>query len=89
MPSLNTAFIRDDATISDVLEEMYHAKQDRLQMFGDTLTEEVLLRREIDAQEYLLSLTNKYKIPDDEVETTKGNLEHYKTKLLKLMKEEG
>ena len=58
-------------------------------MFGDTLTEEVLLRREIDAQEYLLSLTNKYKIPDDEVETTKGNLEYYKTKLLKLMKEEG
>lgn len=89
LPSLNTTFIRDDATVSDVLEEMYHAKQDRLQMFGDTLTEEVLLRREIDAQEYLLSLTNKYKIPDDEVETTKGNLEYYKTKLLKLMKEEG
>ena len=89
LPSLNTAFIRNDATVSDVLEEMYHAKQDRVQMFGDVLTEEVLLRREIDAQEYLLSLIDKYKIPDDEVETTKGNLKYYKTKLLKLMEEEG
>ena len=27
LPGMNTAFIRDDATISDVLEEMYHAEQ--------------------------------------------------------------
>ena len=85
LPSLDTAFIKDEPTVSDVLEEMYHAKQDRLQMFGDTLTEEVRLRREIDAQEYLLSLTDKYKIPDNEVETTKSNLEYYKSQLHKLL----
>ncbi len=85
LPSLNAAYIRDDATVSDVLEEMYHAKQDRLHMFGTTLTEEVRLRREIDAQEYLLSLTEKFKIPDNEVETTIGNLEYYKIKLEKLL----
>ena len=56
LPGMNTAFIRDDATISDVLEEMYHAEQDRTNMFGGDLTHEVRLRREIDAQKHLLSL---------------------------------
>ncbi len=85
LPSLNTAFIRDDATISDVLEEMYHAKQDRMNMFGDTLTPEVLLRREIDAQKYLLRLSERYKIPQEEIEVTKGNLEQYENELKKLL----
>ena len=85
LPSLNTAFIRDDATISEVLEEMYHAEQDRKNMFGDTLTTEVWLRREIDAQKYLLSLSEKYKIPQEEIEVTKGNLEQYEAELKKLL----
>ncbi len=85
LPSLNTAFIRDDATISEVLEEMYHAEQDRKNMFGDTLTTEVWLRREIDAQKYLLSLSEKYKISQEEIEVTKGNLEQYEAELKKLL----
>ena len=85
LPSLNTAFIRDDATISEVLEEMYHAEQDRKNMFGDTLTTEVWLRREIDAQKHLLSLSEKYKIPQEEIEVTKGNLEQYEAELKKLL----
>ena len=85
LPSLNTAFIRDDATISEVLEEMYHAEQDRKNMFGDTLTTEVWLRREIDAQKHLLSLSEKYKIPQEEIEVTKGNLEQYENELKKLL----
>ena len=85
LPSLNTAFIRDDATISEVLEEMYHAEQDRKNMFGDTLTAEVWLRREIDAQKHLLSLSEKYKIPQEEIEVTKGNLEQYENELKKLL----
>lgn len=85
LPSLNTAFIRDDATISEVLEEMYHAEQDRKNMFGDTLTTEVWLRREIDAQKHLLSLSEKYKIPQEEIEVTKGNLEQYEAELKKLI----
>jgi len=86
LPSLNAAVIRDDATVSDVLEEMYHAEQDRKNMFGRRLTDEVLLRREIDAQKYLLSLTDKYKIPVEEVEQTKKNLEGYEKDLEEFLK---
>lgn len=87
LPSLNAAFIRDDATVSDVIEEMYHAKQDRIRMFGDKLTDKVLLKREIDAQKYLLSLTKRYKIPLEEVEETKKNLLYYENELKKMLKE--
>ncbi len=85
LPSLNAAFIRDDATVSEVLEEMYHAKQDRSKMFGEVLTTEVHLRREIDAQKYLLSVTEKFKIPKEEVAVTKANLEYYENELKKLL----
>lgn len=83
---LNTAVISDEATISDVLEEMYHAEQDRLNMFGSVVDKEVRLRREIDAQKYMLELVDKYKIPHDEVETTKRNLKHYEEELEKHLK---
>lgn len=85
LPGMNTAFICDDATISDVLEEMYHAEQDRTNMFGGVLTHEVRLRREIDAQKHLLSLTERYKIPSEEVELTKKNLADYEEDLKRLL----
>ena len=76
MAGADVAFIADDATVSDVLEEMYHAKQDRTDMFGK-LNYEVLLRREIDAQKYLMRVIDKYKIPPEETDVTKENLKHY------------
>ena len=85
--SFNTAVIIDEATISDVLEEMYHAKQDRLNMFGSVIDREVHLKREIDAQKYMLGLVDKYKIPDEEVEMTKRNLKYYEEELEKFLKE--
>lgn len=85
LPGMNTAFIRDDATISDVLEEMYHAEQDRTNMFGEILTDEVLLRREIEAQKHLISLTDRYKIPSEEVEVTKKSLADYEQQLKNLL----
>ena len=85
LPSLNSAFIRDDATVSDVLEEMYHAEQYRKNMFGNELTLEVYYRREIDAQKHLLSLSEKYKIPKSEVDVTQANLEYYEQKLASLL----
>lgn len=88
LPSLNAAYIRDDATVSDVLEEMYHAEQDRKNMFGGVLTKEVVLRREIDAQKYLLSFIDKYNIPDSETEITKANLSYYEEKLKMLLEEQ-
>lgn len=80
----NIAFISDDATISDVLEEMYHAKQDRANMFG-ALSEnaDVLLKREIDAQRYLLKVAKKYKIPVEETKKTLKNLKIYEELLKK------
>lgn len=66
---------------------MYHAKQDRLNMFGSVVDKEVYLRREIDAQKYMLGLIDKYKIPYDEVETTQKNLKHYEEELEKHLKE--
>ena len=77
----NIAFIRDEATVSDVLEEMYHAEQDRKNVFGNLAEKEMELRREIQAQEYLLSQTEKYKIPISEIEVTKNNLKDYRIKL--------
>lgn len=73
----NLAFIRDDATVSDVLEEMYHAEQDKKKAYGDGLTREILLRREIDAQKHLIAVAKKYKIPNRETEVTVKNLERY------------
>lgn len=81
LPSLNAAFIRDDATVSDVLEEMYHAEQDRNNMYGSVLDDEILIKREIDAQKYLISVAERYKIPLEETEETKRNLAYYENRL--------
>lgn len=85
LPGFNSAYIRDDATISDVLEEMYHAEQDKKNKFGSVLTDEVRIKREIDAQNYLLSLTERYKIPSEEVELTRKNLAYYEKELKRLL----
>lgn len=77
----NFAFIRDDATVSDVLEEMYHALQDRKNMFAEYSQEEMLIRREIDAQKYLISVAERYKIPIGETNVTKQNLANYEERL--------
>ena len=80
---INVAFIRDDATVSDVLEEMYHAYQDKTNMFGKEAIGEVYLKREIDAQKYLLRRKKRYKIPIEEEITTRENLKYYEQKLKK------
>lgn len=82
----NRAYIRDDATVSDVLEEMFHAQQDRRGDYINLPADEMLLRREIDAQNYLLELTNRYKIPIEEVETTRQNLDYYQKLLEEILK---
>ena len=45
----------------------------------------VRIKREIDAQKYLLSVTEKYKIPIEEVEATKQNLKYWEM----ILKKEG
>ncbi len=87
MPGGNFAFIRDDATVSDVLEEMYHAMQDRKNMFSTYPDGEILVRREIDAQKHLIAVAEKYKMPAEETEVTQRNLEMYEKRLEKLIAE--
>lgn len=83
IPGIEVAFIRDDARVSDVIEEMYHAKQNRSNMFGPLDEPLTLLKREIDAQKYLIKVQYKYKIPIKETNTTKQNLAYYEGLLRK------
>lgn len=73
----NFAYIRDDATVSDVIEEMYHAKQDRRGDYADLEMREMIWRREIDAYKYLQSVAEKYKIPIEEQKLTEKLLKYY------------
>ena len=51
-------------------------------MFSNELSPEItIIKREIDAQQYLLSMTDKYKIPQNEVQQTKNNLSFWENKL--------
>lgn len=83
-----TAYIKDEATISDVLEEMFHAEQDRINRFGFMSDPVVPILREIEAQEYLINSAERYKIPLEETEVTKENLKYYQGMLKKLRGEE-
>lgn len=85
LPSFNTVLFRPEPTISEVLEEMFHAQQDRRNVFSNYPNDEILLRREIQAQEYLLSVSKRYKIPIEEQETTLKNLEDYRNDLKELL----
>ena len=86
LPSLNTVLFHPDPTISEVLEEMFHAQQDRRNAFSNYPSDEILLRREIEAQEYLLSVSKRYKIPIEEQKLTEKNLADYKKDLEELMR---
>lgn len=67
----------ENATISDVLEETYHFKQNIDKMNGNKPLRERMLLNEIDAQKYLLSVADKYKIPETELAVTRKNLDYY------------
>lgn len=79
-----TAYIKDEATISDVMEEMFHAEQDRTNQFGPMSDPAVQILREIEAQEYLINSAERYKIPTEETEVTKENLRYYQELLKKM-----
>lgn len=74
-----------EPTISETLEETYHAYQNHIGLFSEYEYEERRIRREIDAQKYLLSMSKKYKIPLEEIKTTKDNLRDYKRLLREIL----
>ena len=78
--------IRPDATLSDVLEETYHFMQNISGLNDQYEFQQRTILNEIDAKEYLLRMTDKYKIPANEVEVTKRQLASYKAQMEDLKK---
>lgn len=72
---------RKIVTVSDVLEETFHFKQNILKQNADKPLKEQIILNEIEAKEYVLSCQEKYHIPDSEVEQTRNQLESYKKEL--------
>lgn len=73
-------------TISEILEELYHAEQFRRNEIDGT--EINRYRAEIKAQYYLLSVEKLYDIPKEETKQTKDNLNYWKEKLKEALKDE-
>ena len=77
-----------NVTVSDVLEETYHFKQN-LEKFNDDKSHELReVLNEIDAKKYLLSVADKYNIPRSETELTRKQLESYEMQLKELLEKE-
>lgn len=76
-----TVIFRDIPTTSEVLEETFHFFQELNGDYSDRDFRAASLLREIDAQEYLLTMTERFKIPEEEVSQTIANLEYYRNEL--------
>lgn len=74
-------YFREDATVSDVLEEVYHFYQNKCDLNSQYGSRQRIIMNEIAAKEYLISVKEKYKIPEDEVKLTKSQLESYKKEM--------
>ena len=72
--------------ISEILEELFHAKQFNNGLVIDTVESKILA--EIEAQEYLISVAEEFNIPKSEQRQTEIALEKYKQKLKELKKHE-
>lgn len=73
--------LREDASTSEVLEEVFHFKQHKRGDYADADEQEMTVRREIDAQRYLLSVARRYNIPESETKQTKMALAEYERRL--------
>ena len=79
---------RPDATVSDVLEEVYHFYQNKRGLNDKYNVKQREIMNEIDVKEYLLTMVEKYNIPEEETNLTKKQLEDY-IKDREAMKERG
>lgn len=77
---------RPDATVSDVLEETHHFMQNKqgLNCQYGSVQREIL--NEIEAKEYLISVIDKYKIPEEEIHITKQQLKNYRHQMEEMKK---
>ncbi|HGJ5733590.1 TPA: minor capsid protein [Streptococcus pneumoniae] len=72
--------------ISEILEELFHAKQFKDGLITDSRESQLLA--EIEAQEYLISVAKEYNIPKSEQRQTEIALENYKKELKEFKKHE-
>lgn len=77
----DTIILRNDATTSEVLEEVFHFRQSQRGDYSEFDTETMRNLRERDAQMYLLDSEKQYNIPKEETEQTKKALDYYLGKL--------
>lgn len=70
-----------NATVSDVIEETHHYKQNLQGLNSDKPLELRIILNEIDAKKYLINNAQKFKIPRAETELTKKQLESYEKQL--------
>lgn len=81
--------LRGDANTSEVLEEVYHFQQEQRGDYSEYNDAIKALLRERDAQRYLLSVAERYNIPESETRQTERALEHYLRKLKEAGYDEG
>ncbi|MDD6857211.1 MAG: hypothetical protein PUD71_02415, partial [Lachnospiraceae bacterium] len=77
---------RKEVCISEVIEETYHFKQNKMQMNNDKTEKLRIILNEIDTKQYILDNALKYKIPRNEIELTERQLKSYKKELENYMK---
>ena len=80
-------YLREDMTISEVLEERKHFFQNISGKFDKFESDVRIVKQEIEANEYLLSVKDKFKIPLEEIEETKELLEYYQKCKIEIEKE--
>ena len=85
----DTLLFRKDVCISDVLEETHHYMQNIGNLNSDKPEPLRTILNEIEAKKYLIENSKKYKIPRNEIETTKHHLKSYEEELKKYVKEYG
>ena len=79
-----TIIFTDEATVTDVLEEIHHFYQNKNGLNSSYPVRERTILNEIDAKKYLLSVKNKYRIPIEETTLTEHQLESYMAEMKKL-----
>ena len=72
---------REKVSISAILEETHHIRQNRRGMNDDKEAPLRTALNEIDAKKYLLRVAEKYGIPREEIEATKIQLSQYEEDL--------
>ena len=82
----HTILIQTKPTISEVLEELFHAEQWRDGRLKDDPV--IKIKAEIEAQNYLLSVEKRYNIPESETKQTRENLRYWERRLKEVLEDE-